>query len=187
MELSISKNNIQYVSEHAFDSLKNLIELKLYKNNLKTIPMRGVVYGSLELLNLEDNPNLIYFPNAEQFTNLRVLKVHYSYHCCPFREKTTTTITSGHKTNDKKYIDEQHGYIISDLASGSSEMSLNNDPTEEFKILMGDTKMVIAQPYDKAEKAIDLFKKVSTKNRHLVNCSPMPDPFQVNKQNILII
>lgn len=179
MELSVSKNNIQFIHENAFDNLRNLIELKLYKNNLHTIPMKSIVYGSLELLSIEDNPNLIYFPNSELFTHLRVLKVHYSYHCCPFRAKT---ITSGQKSSAKKYIDEHQGYIISDLVPDSSEIRLNNEPTEEFKILMGDTKMVIAQPYDKAEKAIDkevdVFKKESTKNRHFVSCSPMPDPFQ---------
>lgn len=88
-ELSISKNRLKFIHENAFDKLKKLVKLNLSKNNLYSLPQNSLVYKLLEFFNVNENVNLLYFPNADKFLHLKDLKVHYPYHCCPFLKKKT--------------------------------------------------------------------------------------------------
>lgn len=88
IELSISNNNLVLIEERAFDSLKNLKKLDLSWNNLKRLPEISPMYSQIERFFVNENPNLIFFPDEKQFFSLYELNVHYPYHCCQFRKRS---------------------------------------------------------------------------------------------------
>lgn len=90
VELSVARNKIKHIDETAFDTMTSLIRLELSMNKLISLPTTSKAYSNLAYLNVNENKDLIYFPAAEQFKNLKDLQVYYAYHCCAFLGKELT-------------------------------------------------------------------------------------------------
>ncbi len=85
-ELSIAKNRLTFIDGNALDNLARLERLDLSGNMLLALPLFSRAYSGLVYLNVADNIDLVYFPGEWHFKELRVLRVHWAYHCCQFRE-----------------------------------------------------------------------------------------------------
>ena len=149
IELNLSRNRLIYIDENAFDTIENLQKLDLSKNDLFSIPLLSRVYHSIKIFLVNDNPRLYYLPNSHLFTSICELRLHYSYHCCPFLKNKPKSFT----------FDLQ--------PSGNIDQ-----PTEEFLRLMDNNYTILAvRPTFELEefKIFDIDKKIV--------CSPLPDSF----------
>ena len=99
IELSISNNLVKFIDEKAFENLKSLKKLNLYKNDIFSLPPISTVYKTLRFLDVNENTNLINFPSAKEFKLIRELNVHYSYHCCLFKELITNDLNTNQNIN----------------------------------------------------------------------------------------
>jgi hypothetical protein len=121
IELSISNNMIKFINENAFENLKSLKKLKLFKNNIYSLPSRSIVYESLLYLDVNENSNLIYFPSVNQFKLLRELNVHYSYHCCAFKELITNDLKQNQNVNSNNELLEIYKTVVAQPLSQQIE------------------------------------------------------------------
>lgn len=148
-ELDLSRNRLAFIDENAFDEIKNLQKLDLSKNDLFSIPLHSRVYHSIKIFIVSDNQRLYYLPKSQLFTSICELRLHYSYHCCPFLKNKPQSYTL-------------------DLQPTSSI----DQPTEEFLKLMNKNYTILAvRPTLELEefKIFDVEKKIV--------CLPLPDSF----------
>ena len=151
-ELTLSKNMLNYMHRNAFESLTKLKRLYLDKNNLRSLPVNSVIFETLKEFSVQDNPNLIDFPNAHAFKSLSKLTVHYSYHCCSFRILKTKNVAKQQisNTTNRKQVDD---IIIAQKYNGeNADVELEKDSHESVV-----TKIISSND---------------------VSCMPDPDTFQ---------
>jgi Leucine-rich repeat (LRR) protein len=143
-ELSLRKNRLKTIHPKAFDSLINLIKITLSKNELLSeIPPKSPMYNSVQILDMQECANLIQFPtDANQFLNIKELKLNYAYHCCPFQNKKKNTRNKQFKierylnSNDLNFVhnvtNNNHGMEnVQFLVAEKFENEDNEDSSEK--------------------------------------------------------
>ncbi|XP_025407584.1 lutropin-choriogonadotropic hormone receptor-like isoform X2 [Sipha flava] len=82
-KLSLKGNYLDFLSEHSFDGIKNLLTLDLSDSSMKLLPSFGLM--SIEVLRIENTPTLTEIPSVYSFGSLKEAHLTYSFHCCSFQ------------------------------------------------------------------------------------------------------
>ena len=201
--LSLANNKIEHIADRAFDSLLHLNNLDLSRNRLRSLPSQSIIYGRLKFFNVQENPKLLDFPDAHQFKEISALKLHYSYHCCPFL-----------KLQEERELTDLKEFFFNELSSAGDQMDqeqmireslkskenrkrmeqpdhdiiIDTNPSDEFKQIVGsgDT-VVVAHPFESFKYDADELARVDVNDlRQIIDRVDCNDRERLMKNSSLL-